>query len=345
MPRSSSRPRSVTLADVARQAGVSTAVVSYVVNDGPRRVAPETAVRVRDAVAFLGYRPNTTARALSTGSTGILGVVHPGTANPFFGEFNDVIYEAATAAGIALLAATSAGSAETEGRLLESLAGRNVDGIISMTSMNRADVVRLRDPGIPVLFVNCPFPVPGHHTIGPDAVDGSRRVVEHLLDDHHHRQVALIAGDTGSSEPEDREVGWRDAHRLRALTPGPVVRTPFTADGGFQAARTILTQRPHPSAIFASSDLQALGVLHAIHDHGLRVPEDVAVVSFDGISESAHTWPPLTVVRQPIQAMAQAAIDRILAGNEPAHTLVPTDLVIRSSCGCAVDHDQGPVDP
>ncbi|GAA2156808.1 LacI family transcriptional regulator [Humibacillus xanthopallidus] len=340
MARTPSRGRNVTLADVGRHAGVSSAVVSYVVNNGPRPVAPETADRVREAIAFLGYRPNTTARALSTGSTGILGVVHPGTANPFFGEYNDVIYETATRAGIALLTATSAGSAKTERGLIEALAGRNVDGIISMTSMNRHDVARLRDPGIPLLFVNCPFAVPGFHTIGPDAVDGSRRVVGHLLDDHHHAQVALIAGDTGASEPEERESGWRDAHRMRGLEPGPVVRTTFTADGGYEAAQRLLDQPSPASAVFVTSDLQALGVLHAIHSRSLRVPEDIAVVSFDGISEAAHTWPPLTVVRQPLRAMAQVALDNVLSGTEPAHTLVPTELVIRRSCGCSSPGDE-----
>ena len=124
-------------------------------------MATDTADRVRDAIAVLGYRPNTHARALMTGSTGILGVIHPGTANPFFGEYSDVIYEAATASDVALLTASSAGRADTERELIESLARRNVDGIIAMTSMTPADISMLSDPGIPLLFVNCPFPVPG----------------------------------------------------------------------------------------------------------------------------------------------------------------------------------------
>lgn len=89
MAPTSARPRKVTLADVARYTGVSTAVVSYVINDGPRPVAAETALRVREAIDVLGYRPNTSARALMTGSTGIVGLIHPGTSNPFFGEYGD----------------------------------------------------------------------------------------------------------------------------------------------------------------------------------------------------------------------------------------------------------------
>lgn len=339
MPRSSKRPRSVTLADVARFAGVSTAVVSYVVNNGPRPVAPETAERVREAIEFLGYRPNTQARALSTGSTGTIGVIHQGTANPFFGEFNDIVYEAASDAGVALLTANSAGRPETEFELIERLAGRNVDGIISMTCLAREDVSILRSPGVPLLFVNCPFAIPGFRTMGPDSAAGATEVVLHMLKTHRHPEVALIAGRASSAEPDDREVGWREAHRLHGAQLGPVVRARYTPDGGYEAAAQLLSRPRVPTAIFVGSDIQAIGVLHAIHDRGLDVPGQIAVVSFDGISEAAHTWPPLTLVRQPVRSMASAAVKFILDGSTDEgannHTLFQTDLIIRRSCGCS----------
>jgi LacI family transcriptional regulator len=329
------RRRRVTLADVARYAGVSTAVVSYVVNEGPRPVAPETAERVRDAVEVLGYRPNSHARALSTGRTGILGLVVPETGNPFFGEYNDVLHQAASRAQVALLTASSAGHAETERHLIEDLAARNVDGIVVVTSMTRSDVPRLRDPGLPIIILNCPFAVPGYRTLGPDAVHGARRAVDHLLTVHDHPTVAYIAGETSAREPEDRELGWRAAHHDHRKPSGPLVRTTFTVDGGYTAARTLLSGPERPSAVLAASDLQAYGVMHAIRDAGLRIPDDIAVVSFDGTTLSAHTWPPLTVVRQPLHAMAEAALTQVLDGGPPLHTDFDMDLVIRSSCGCA----------
>lgn len=335
MAPTSSRPRKVTLADVARYAGVSTAVVSYVVNDGPRPVAAETATRVREAIEVLGYRPNTHARALMTGSTGILGLVHPGTANPFFGEYGDVIYEEAAEAEVALLTASSRGRAETERSLIEGLADRNVDGIISVTSMTQADIPKIRNPRIPLLFLNCPFPIPGYQTIGPNSFDGARQVVDHLLRVHGHRQVAMVAGSTHSRDPEERELGWREAHRVVGRPEGAIIHTPYTSDGGYEATGALLDRADRPTALFVASDLQAFGALHAIHDRGLRIAEDVAVVSFDGTSGSGHTWPPLTLAKQPLHAMATAAIAGILNGAEPAHTLIDMELVIRRSCGCS----------
>jgi len=201
--------------------------------------------------------------------------------------------------------------------------------------MTRADVPSLRDPGLPMLFLNCPFAVPGYRTLGPNGADGARGVVEHLLSVHNHDEVALIAGETGAREPEDRELGWRQAHHAYRRSEGPLVRTPLTLDGGYNAARALLARPDRPTAIFASSDLQAYGVLHAIHDHGLRLPQDIAVVSFNGTTESAHTWPPLTLVKQPVRAMAEAAITGILNDDPAEHILFDMDLVIRQSCGCS----------
>lgn len=336
------RPRRVTVADVARYAGVSVAVVSYVVNDGPRPVASATAARVREAIAVLGYRPNSHARALSTGSTGILGLVVPETSNPFFGEYNDVLHQRAARAGVALLTASSGGRADIEAQVVQELAARDVDGIVVVTSMTRSDVPSMRDPGLPLLFLNCPFAVPGQRTLGPDAVEGARRAVDHLLRVHHHESVAFIAGAAPAPEPDDRELGWRTAHHALERPLGPHIRTSFAAEGGHAAARALLAGQERPSAIFVGSDLQAHGVLHAIRESELRVPQDIAVVSFDGTTLSAHTWPPLTVVRQPLVAMAEAAVTRVLDGGPPTHTLFDMDLVIRASCGCA-DGEQGGV--
>jgi len=203
-----------------------------------------------------------------------------------------------------------------------------------MTSMTRADVAKLPDPGVPMVFLNCPFPIPGYLAIGPHAMDGARRIVEHLLTVHHHQQVAFIAGETGDPDPEDRERGWRDALRAHGRTDGPMIRTSFTLDGGYDAAQSMLNMAARPTAIFASSDLQAYGVLHAIHDQGLRIPDDVAVVSFDGTAESAHAWPPLTLVQQPLTTMAEAAISGLLGHDQPGHTLLDMNMIIRQSCGC-----------
>jgi LacI family transcriptional regulator len=128
-------------------------------------------------------------------------------------------------------------------------------------------------------------------------------------------------------------LGWRDALSDAGLEPGPVARTTFSRAGGRAAGSELLKDRP--TAIFASSDLQAVGVLGALHEARLRVPDDVAVVAFDGTAETEYTWPPLTVVRQPLERMAAAAVGRLIEGEQEVEALTfPTELIIRKSCGC-----------
>ena len=136
--------------------------------------------------------------------------------------------------------------------------------------------------------------------------------------------------------PEPRERGWTEAFRSYDLPPGPIVRTRFSRRGGYEAAAEILTWSTRPAAIFVASDQQASGALSAFWRAGLRCPEDIAIVSFDGTSESEYCWPPLTVVRQPIQEMAEAAVDAVLGLSSPPLTYrqFDTELVIRESCGC-----------
>lgn len=323
----------VTVAEVARYAGVSSAVVSYVINDGPRRVAPQTAQRVRDAIATLGYRPNSSARALRTGRTGIVGLVLPPTSNPFFGEYSDALYRAADEAEVALLVAGSGGSVDTEEAAVATMAQHEVDGMIVATSITPADVSGLRLPPVRVVLIDCPFPVPGQHTIGPASADGAQALVEHLLVSHHHRTVAYLSGDVLGADPDPRHLGWLAAHQRHGLTPGPLANAPYTRAGGYQAARELLhTQRP--TALFVGSDLQAEGALRAIDEADLRVPHEIAVVSFDGTDQSSFTRPPMTVARQPVVDMAAAAMTTVLGADEPRHQVFPVQVVLRASCGC-----------
>jgi LacI family transcriptional regulator, galactose operon repressor len=132
----------------------------------------------------------------------MLGLIFPGTSNYFFGEYADVIYDAAASAGFALLTAGSAGNVRTEHRLIEDLARRNVDGILVATMMTKADIPGPRHPGLPIVLINCPFAVPRYRTLGLDAMAGARAVVDHLLTVHGHQSVAFITGETSVHETE-----------------------------------------------------------------------------------------------------------------------------------------------
>lgn len=336
MSRMPPKPRPATRADVARYAGVSTAVVSYVVNDGPRRVAPETAARVRTAIEILRYRPNVNARALKKGSTDMLGLVLPDITNAFYAEYARAVEVAAVAHGYVLVVASSDANEAQERRIVSDLANRHVDGLIIATVLPPAGFRAITLPGRPTVLINCSTPFAGYPAVGPDSREGARALVDHLITVHGHQSVALIMGESSEPVPEPRERGWSDAFQSHDLPPGPIIRTSFSRRGGYEAAVRLLNWPTRPSAIFAASDQLCTGVLKAIREAGLRCPDDIAVVSFDGTSESEYCWPPLTVARQPIQAMAEAAVSMVLNLGSPstAYQRFATELVIRESCGC-----------
>jgi LacI family transcriptional regulator len=334
VPQPQEPARRATAVEVARLAGVSPAVVSYVLNEGPRPVAAATAARVREAVRELDYRPNRAARALRVGSTGMVGLVLPSVTNPFFAAFSEAFQAAADRRGLAVIAASSDAALDHERELLESLPRHGIDGLVVVTVMHQADTAAMPVPGVPAVVVNSPFPVPGVHALGPDATQGAQLVVEHLLRVHGHRSVAVVSGESSGRRPASRELGWQQALRTDGAEPGPVVHVAFDRPGGQAAAERLLALRVRPTAVFATSDAQAFGLLHGLRSAGVRVPEDVAVVGFDGTDDGAYAAPPLTSARQPVAAMAEAALDALERPAGASHQLFPLDLVVRESCGC-----------
>ena len=242
--------RPPTRADVARYAGVSGAVVSYVINNGPRPVAAETAERVRAAIDILGYRPNLTARALKRGSTQILGMILSDISNPFFAEFAVEVENTAAARGHAVLIGNSHGNAFTERRLIDDLMSRQVAGLVLGSVDARPEMIdRAVKVGIPTVLVDCPWPVNGHFSLGPDSRAGARLVVDHLIQVHRHRLIAMVVGAEGNGG-DPRERSWQEATRAAALLDGPLVRMPFTREGGYRGGQLLLDTLNPPSAIF-----------------------------------------------------------------------------------------------
>lgn len=326
----------VTRTDVARYAGVSTAVVSYVINGGPKPVAAATAARVREAIKVLQYQPNATARALTIGSSRLLGMIVPDSTNPYFAELTDAIAQAAATRGYALLAANSRTDAETERRNTLNFVSRQVDAIILATVLSPSEVAAFPVQGIPRVLIDQSSAVHGVPTISTDFEQGAVIGVRHLIG-HGHKDIGVLVGkDIDPSRVDPRHNGWRKALQAAGLPEGPAEYTDFTRQGGYEATRRLLERPERPTAIFASSDLLAVGALRAIHEAGLSIPEDVAVVSFDGTSESEFSWPQLTTVRQPIDQIAEAVVQAALSpkDSDSIVQLLPTELVIRRSCGC-----------
>ncbi len=331
----SKRPAVATRADVARVAGVSTAVVSYVVNGGPRPVAASTAAKVQHAIDLLGYRPNGSARALSRGVSDTIGLVLPDSSNPFFAELALEFQRLAAISGRALLLASTMSSRRHETRLIEGLLSRQVEGLIVRGDTAHRDPLANVRTDVPSVLLDTMAAVPGRPSVGTDLRQGADRLVEHLIAVHGLTRVGLIIGEDLSGLADPRELGWRDSQRRHGLAEGPIARGAFSRPGGYAAMQRMLAAGKPPQAVFASSDVQAIGVLRALHEAGVRVPEDIAVVSFDGTIESEYSFPSLTVARQPIAELAAEAF-RLATGGETAESfrLLAPELVIRRSCGC-----------
>ena len=237
-PQPAELRRSVTRADVARYAGVSTAVVSYVVNNGPKPVAPATAARVREAIALLGYRPNLSARALKRGSTQMLGLVVHDSGNPFFGTFALEITIEAARLGYVVLMINSLADVEMEQRALDDLVGRQVDGVILASTQPLVFAVRHQSSAVPAVLIDSSVAVPGHFSLGPDSLNAARSIVDHLIK-HGHTSIGMVIGNDGA-DLDRREEGWQIALRAAGLPDGPIARTPFSREGGYRGGQQLL---------------------------------------------------------------------------------------------------------
>lgn len=326
--------------DVARHAGVSTAVVSYVMNGGPRAVSAEARAKVEAAVRELGYRPNGLARALKLQRTAVLGIVVPDSSNPYFAELARAIEEAAYAQGMTLLLGNSAEDPAREHAYLTTFLGGRVDGILVVSSSRSPDIIELLDQsGLPAVFVDrSPVGTP-HSAIEVDNRAGGREAMAHLLE-HGHRDITVLVGP--SAESDERMAGALEAVAGLddvAVSQRSVVR--FSRAAAYAAAREILASDDRPSAIFTVADELAIGVLRAAADAGLHVPEDLAVVSFDGIPEAAFTSPGLSTIGQPFARIARESVGLLLAMVDsavpPQRIVLPVALIRRGSCGCPDD--------
>lgn len=341
-----SRP---TRNDVARLAGVSPAVVSYVMT-GARPVAPATAERVRAAMTTLDYRPNSSAQALRSGRTRTLGLVVPDIGNPFFAEFAVRIEAAAAERGYALLLATSHDDVATQHRVLAELVARGVDGIL-LASVGRHGTgasTRLQTSSdTPMVWIDAPDAVDGVDGVigvGQDVGVGVALIIDHLVAVHGCHRLALVVGTDPDGGTDPRRETWASATRSAGIASGRVTTADWSRADGHRAALELLTGPDRPDAVVAASDLLAIGVLRAAADLGLRIPQDVAVVSFDGTVETAYSVPRLTTLRQPIEEMAVAAVEAVLSeavpseagtdGRRPRRSAFLGTLVIRESCGC-----------
>lgn len=323
-----------TARDVAERAGTSTAVVSYVFNNGPRNVAPHTRERVLRAAAELNYRPNALARALSFGKTQSIGLIVPDIANRFFGELARALETAAAGRGNLLLIGDSGLDPDRERSHTAAFVERRVDSVVLVSLSDQPDLTAFAEASIPVAVLHPLAPGQEASSISIDYRAAAHAATTHLIE-HGYHSLALFNGPSDSAGSRQHREGFQ---RAIANHPEPLstieVRTPIARAQAAQVALDVLARPSRPRAIYCSTDEQAYGVLFACHRLGLDVPGDVAVTGFDGTEHSAYSYPPLTTVRQPIPEMAERVIGLLTQGViTPVHEIAQFELVIRESCG------------
>jgi DNA-binding LacI/PurR family transcriptional regulator len=341
--RTRARNRSrATIKDVAKKAGVSIATVSRVINQSVP-VSAETMAQVRAAIADLNYHPQTAARVLASQKTNTIGLIFPEISGDFVSPLLRGIEAEVRESGYALLVYATQGDDESSTIRPQPLGEHNTDGVVVFVgSLPEEELFRFDQIGFPVVLVYRASPsslsIP---CVTIENKQGARALVDHLIEVHGLRRIAFLAGQEGHEDSHWREMGYRESLEAHGI--------PFdeelVAVGGFDrdvaraTTRNWLEEGLAFDAVFAADDDSAIGVLAALSDAGKRVPKEVAVVGFDDIELSRYLTPPLTTVRAPTEQVGREAITQLvqLIRGEPVEPLVllPTELIIRRSCGCA----------
>lgn len=328
----------VTVVDVARLAGVSTATVSRAMN-APDIVAPATRARVLDAIDRLEYRPNTAARRLAGARTYTIGLTAPELSGPFFSEFLAGVEEGARGSGYHLLvAATEPDTVAIPS--LPSLDPAFVDGFIVLPdAMDPRLIERLAVGRSPTVLVEASHPkLP---TVAFDGAGGAAEAVRHLVVDHGARRVACLAGPEDADASRHRETAWAETLRAAGIEPDPdlLVRGSWSEVDGMRCVDELLAGGRRFDALFAVNDETAIGAIRGLERAGLHVPQDVRVCGFDDIPMANWMRPALTTVAAPPRVLGRAAVEILIARmahrRTPLATRLPTSLIIRSTCGCA----------
>lgn len=324
--------------DVAEAAGVSVRTVSNVVA-GFAHIAPATRTRVLDAIAQLEYRPSEVARTLRGGRSGLIGLMLPELDTPYFAELTRAFVEEGASRGLTVVIDQTDGDRARElGLLRRTARGSLFDALVlNPLALTTDDMALLTGDQHVVLLGENPYP--GFDRVVIDNAAAAREATAHLIAGGRRRIAAIGAGRSAHGSGADRLAGYRHALRDAGLEEDPSlissVRNFSRADGA-EAVRGLLGLDSPPDAVFCFSDPLALGALRALHELGIRVPDDVAVVGFDDIEDGRFSVPTLTSISPDKRWIARTALDRIegrLSGDirEPETLIGPHSLVIRES--------------
>ena len=335
---------------MARHAGVSQATVSIVLNGTttPIRVSPATRTRVLAVADDLGYVPNHAAQSLRRKRTRSLTFINPSPENPHFAEVVSGAQMVAERAGYSVSVA-NVPTREAAVQILAHLNAGTSDGVIVGSRDPRvlAELAPAIRRGLAVVALQSDASEPGVSVVRTDRESGGYLATRHLIALGHTRIAHIMDSAAYARRPSERSAGYRRALREAGISvePDGIVHGTNTLAGGDASMRALLERGgPRPTAVFAFNDQVAIGALHALRSVGVRVPEDMAVVGFDGIGLGAFTTPELTSVEQPRSEVGQRAVEllfELLDGGMPRAIQLPVRLVVRESCGAPIYSRRG----
>ena len=340
----------VSIKDVARLAGVSVATVSRCVNN-PEKLTDKTRLLVQEAILQTGYRPNVLARSFRRGRTYTVTVVLASIGDPYYSLVVRGIRTVAKSKGYMIAVIETRLGEQLDNNIDAMLASIQTDGIILLVNFvgqGNPSFVSPSRQRVPIIlgYESDAATKPRLHSFGIDNYAAAKEAVEYLITNGHTR-IAMISGEKASSTSKYRESGYRSAMKSATLEVinAWIVEGQWTIDGGRNATRLLLDQRPTPTAIFCANDEMALGCLHELKSAGLSIPADISVIGFDDVRYAEVADPPLTTVRQPAEQIGRHAMRRLLEiiedGTQPAvePEIVPYKLIIRQSVARPVDID------
>ncbi len=328
--------RSPTIHDVAASAGVSPATVSRFLNGGRVRQS----VAIGRAIDELGFRPSALARSLKSGSTRAIGVVVPDITNPFFAAVVKGIESVTRDDEYDLYLCNTDESVEREHRVVASLMAKKVDGLLMAPATEHAEPPsHLLSTGVPTVFIDRQLAEGDFDSVLVDNEGGAAQAAAHLISLGHER-IAMISGPLETTPGRGRYEGFVEALRAAGLElrVEHTAFSDFRASGGYQSMLRLLAVQPQPTAIFVANNLMAMGALRAIHDLGLRIPDDISFLSFDSLDLGELLDPPLTVIDRPMEEQGVLAMRLLLNRMEhrdmgPPRTIrLETKLKVGASC-------------
>lgn len=328
----------VTIFDVASAAGVSYGTVSRVINNDPH-VHPNTRTRVVETIERLGYVTNRQARSLAGGRSNMVGVLVPDLGTGYIGEIIRGIDSELSLTDLDLILYTTHRTASKEENYVANLAEGMVDGLLLVLPRNPTDYINaLTQRNFPFVLIDHQGAAEGCPAVGATNWQGGYSATEYLVKLGHTR-IGFITGSMDLGCAVERLEGYRAALRTYHILDDETLIYPgtFVQTDGYTGTSKLLDLSEPPTAIFASNDVMAMGAMDAVRNRGLRIPDDVSIIGFDDIPQSALVRPALTTVNQPLENMGRVATQMLLnllqgAEKRAKRVELPTELIIRDSC-------------